>query len=234
MKFGVLKYPGGHGDAELVHILRQHFNKEAREVWYLEESYADLGALFIGGGFPCNHFEPGHQCLDGSPALRYLETFVSRGGYVIGFGNGFRLLCETGLLQGELKLNSAGRFICKHVYIKAENQLNAITADLDPDEVFRMPIATAYGNYEADEKVLVGMRQEGQILFRYCDYEGRITESVNETGSKDNIAGISNAEHTVFGMIPQPERAVSEFRRDADGKRILNTLLQRIESSCNG
>lgn len=230
MTFGVLKYPGGHGDAELVHILRQHFNKDAREVWYLEQTYADLGALFIGGGFPCSRLETGQKCMDGSPALRYLETFVSQGGYVIGFGNGFRLLCESGLLPGTLKLNSTGRFICKQVHIKVENQQNAMTADLDPDRVFRNPIATAYGKYEADEEILVDMRQKQQILFRYCDYEGRITESVNETGSKDNIAGISNPEHTVFGMIPQPERAVSEFRRDADGKRILDALLQRIES----
>jgi phosphoribosylformylglycinamidine synthase len=229
MKFGVLKYPGGHGDAELVHILRQHFNIQAREVWYLEETYADLGALFLGGGFPCNQGVSGHQCLDQAPALRYLETFVNNGGYVIGVGNGFRLLCESGLLPGELRPNSTERFICKHVYIKAENHLNAITSGLDPEEVFRIPIATAYGNYEADEEVLVKMRQEGQILFRYCDYEGRITESVNETGAKDNIAGISNPAHTVFGLIPQPERAVSEFRRDADGKGILNALLQRIE-----
>ncbi len=229
MIFGVLKYPGGHGDAELVHILKEHFNKDAREVWYLEQKYADLGALFIGGGFPCNRHETGQACLDGSPALAYLETFVSNGGYVIGFGNGFRLLCESGLLPGELKPNIAGRFICKQVYIKAENQLNAMTADLDPDAVFRNPIATAYGRYDVAEDVLATMRLEGQILFRYCDYEGRITESVNETGAKDNIAGISNRAHTVFGMIPQPERAVSEFRRDADGKRILTALLQRIE-----
>jgi phosphoribosylformylglycinamidine synthase len=119
--------------------------------------------------------------------------------------------------------------MCKHVYIKVENQLNAITSGLDPDEVFRIPIATSYGNYVAEDETLVSMRQEGQILFRYCDYEGRITESVNETGSKDNIAGISNTTHTVFGMIPQPERAVSEFRRDADGKGIMNALLKRIE-----
>lgn len=230
MKFGVLKYPGGHGDAELVHILRHHFNKDAREVWHLEQNYTDIGALFIGGGFPCNHFNAGKKCMDNSPALQFLKPFVSQGGYVFGFGNGFRLLCEAGLLPGELNPNITGRFICKQVYIKVETHLNPVTADLDPDEVFRNPIATAYGKYEVEETLLVGMRQKGQILFRYCDYEGRITESVNDTGAKDNIAGISNHAHTVFGMIPQPERAVSEFRRDADGKRILAAMLQKIES----
>lgn len=230
MKFGVLKYPGGHGDAELFHILRHHFNKDAREVWYLEQNYTDIGALFIGGGFPCNRSESSQKCMDGSPALQYLDAFVSRGGYVFGFGNGFRLLCEAGLLPGELKENITGRFICKKLYMKVETHLNAVTSNLEPDEVFRTPIATAYGRYEVDEELLIGMRQKGQILFRYCDYEGRITESVNDTGAKDNIAGISNAAHTVFGMIPQPERAVSEFRRDADGKRILDAMLQRTEN----
>jgi phosphoribosylformylglycinamidine synthase subunit PurQ / glutaminase len=228
MKLGVLKYPGGHGDAELVQVLRHHFQQDVREIWYMEESYEDIGALFIGGGFPCRQNKSFQQCLDGSPALKFLEAYVAGGGFLIGFGNGFHLLCEAGLLPGQLRMNETGRFICRQVFIKPENHSSILTRGLNNERVFRNPIATAFGRYVADDQILARMRLDGQILFRYCDYEGRITESVNYTGSKDNIAGVCNREKRVFGMIPQPERAVSEFRKEADGRMILGSLLEHL------
>ena len=230
MKLGVLKYPGGHGDAELIQVLQYHFRKEVREIWYKEQTYLDIDALFIGGGFPCFKNKPVQQCFESSPALQYLEEFISGGRNVIGFGNGFQFLCEAGHLPGKLKMNENGRYICKQVYIKPENNTTSMTRGLIGEEVFRTPIATAFGNYVADESVLAQMRLEGQILFRYCDYEGRITEAVNYTGSKDNIAGVCNLEKNVFGMIPQPERAVSEFSMEAEGRMILESLLEHMLS----
>jgi phosphoribosylformylglycinamidine synthase subunit PurQ / glutaminase len=228
MKLGVLKYPGGHGDTELVHVLRHHLQQDVREVWYSEHSFGDIGALFIGGGFPCRQNKSIQACLEGSPALQYLQLFVERGGYVIGFGNGFQLLCEAGLLPGQLGMNDSGRFICRQVYIKPENHSSILTKGLHDEGVFRIPISTAFGRYLADDQSLAKMRLDGQILFRYCDYEGRITEAVNYTGSKDNIAAVCNREKRVFGMIPQPVRAVSEFRKEADGRTIFGSLLEHL------
>ncbi len=230
MKLGVLKFPGGHGDAELMHVLQNFFEQDVREIWYREDSYDDIGALFIGGGFPCRQNKTLQQCLDVSPALRYLNAYVAKGGFVIGFGNGFQLLCEAGLLPGKLHSNMNGRYICRQVFIKPENQGSAMTKGLQNDIVFRNPIATGFGRYMVDESILAQMRLDGQILFRYCDYDGRITESVNYTGSKDNIAGVCNRNKNVFGMIPQPERAVSEFRREADGSKIMGSLLEQISA----
>jgi len=228
MKLGVLKYPGGHGEAELMQVLQNHFRKEVREVWYKEPAYPDIDALFIGGGFPCFMSKSVQQCLESSPALQYLEAFISAGRNVIGFVNGFRFLCEAGYLPGAFRKNENGRYICKQVFIKPENNSTAMTRGLIGDEVFRTPIATAFGNYVVDESTLAQMRLEGQILFRYCDYEGRITESVNYTGSKDNIAGVCNLEKNIFGMIPQPERAISELGVEADGRMILESLLEHM------
>ncbi len=228
MKIGVLKYPGGHGDTELIHILGDHFNMDVREIWYREEAYADIDLLFIGGGFPCKNTVPGKSCLDESPALNFLPEFAKNGGAIVGVGNGFRFLSEAGLLPGELQQNSGEKFICRQVYLKPENHVSHMTSGLDPEGIYRAPIATAYGNYRADDDTLVRMRQEGQILFRYCDYEGRITEAVNFTGATDNIAGVCNREKNVFGLIPQPERAVSEFGSKADGNIILGAFLGEL------
>lgn len=225
MRIGVIKYPGGHGDTELIHILVSHFNMDVREVWYREKNYDDLDLLFIGGGFPCSRIIPGKSCLDDAPALNFLSAFAAEGGVIVGVGNGFRLLSEAGLLPGELRMNRGEKFLCRQVYLKPDNHDSHMTSGLEPDGIFRSPIATAFGYYWADDDTLVSMRREGQILFRYCDYEGRITESVNFTGAKDNIAGVCNRGKNVFGLIPQPERAVSEFRREADGYIILRAFL---------
>jgi len=226
MKIGVLKYPGGHGDTELMQVFIKHFDSAVREVWYKESSYSDIGALFIGGGFPCFRGKSGNSCLDASPALRYLPEFVSEGNHVLGFGNGFQLLCEAGLLPGALQRNVSGKFISKQVYIKAENHSNRLTSGLHPQHVLKIPLATEYGMYTAGEKELYDMRLKEQILFRYCDNEGRISEAVNITGSTDNIAGVCNTKKNVFGMIPQPERALTDFWQDSDGKSILSSFLK--------
>ena len=88
MKIGILKYPGGHGEVELMQILSGHFMKDVREVWYKEEGPFDVDILFLGGGLPCNESETGLTCLDDSPAIQYLSEFASLGKYIIGFGNG--------------------------------------------------------------------------------------------------------------------------------------------------
>ncbi len=230
MTIGVLKYPGGHGDAELIHVLKHYFGRDVRELWYREKGFEDLGTLFIGGGFPLLNISSFEGLLTESPALNYLKEFVARGKRIVAFGNGFQLLCEAGLLPGSIQKNTSGRFINKQVFIKPENHSNLLTSGLKNTEVLRIPIATEFGRYDADEEVLMKMRQEGQILFRYCDHEGRITEAINYTGSRDNIAGVCNASKNVFGMIPQPERAVKEFLNDADGMTILRSFLQQARN----
>jgi phosphoribosylformylglycinamidine synthase len=229
MTIGVLKYPGGHGDEELVQILGGQFGKTVREIWHKERPYSYLDVLFIGGGFPCRKSNSVENCMDDSPALNYLSEFASLGKLIVGIGNGFHLLCEAGLLPGMLVSNANASYINKQVFIKPENHANLMTRGLKKEDVLRIPIATEFGKYLAEESELINMRKDGQILFRYCDYEGRISESINYTGSIDNIAGICNSNKNIFGLIPQPERAITDFWNDADGKLLLKAFLKEIQ-----
>lgn len=226
MKFGILIFPGGHGDLDLRHVLKHHFNKEPESIWYKNTGPFDIDVLLISGGFPCRESSTGFDCFKDSPALNYLGEFADQGKYIIGFGNGFQLLCEAGLLPGKLNKNLTEKYICKHVFIKPDN--DEIMDHLSSERSYRVAIATYNGNFVASEQELVQMRQDQQIIFRYCDYSGRITESVNYTGSMDNIAGICNAGKNVFGMIPQPERSFVEYGGTSDGLRILELLMANI------
>jgi phosphoribosylformylglycinamidine synthase len=125
-------------------------------------------------------------------------------------------------------MNKSQRFVCRNTFIKPDNDDTAVTRKLSSDEAYRIPIATGYGRYAAKEETLVHMRQMEQILFRYCDETGRISEGINVTGAVDNIAGVCNVKKNVFGMIPQPERAVFPYGGNMDGKAIFDSLIENI------
>ncbi len=226
MKCGILIFPGGHGDTELKHILSYYLGRHVEEIWYMDPGPFNVDVLFIPGGFPCKESREGSDCFRNSPALNSLADFAGQGRIIVGFGNGFRLLSEAGLLPGRLLHNAGNKFICRQLYIRADHQHTVITHLLENEKAYRVPIATYFGRYDASEKELIRMRQDEQIIFRYCDHNGRITESVNYTGSVDNIAGVCNKKKNVFGMIPQPERAVINGGNHADGRIILNSILQ--------
>ena len=122
-------------------------------------------------------------------------------------------------------MNKTQRFICRNTYIKPDNDDTAVTGKLSNDKAYRIPIATGYGRYSAKEDTLVRMRLKEQILFRYCDESAVISEGINVTGAVDNIAGVCNEKKNVFGMIPQPERAVFPYGNNTDGRAIFDSII---------
>jgi len=103
------------------------------------------------------------------------------------------ILCEAGLLPGALTHNEHHQFVCKNVFIKADNNDSLITASIPLDRALKIPIAHGEGRFYADEATMSEMKANGQILFRYCDEEGNITPLSNPNGTLDDIAGICNA-----------------------------------------
>lgn len=228
MTFGILIFPGAHGDKELMTVLKEKYGKKVHAIRNRETNLKSIDVLFIPGGFPCKGSSSSSRCIKDSPVIDSMLEFVDRGKILIGIGNGFRALCETGLVPGTLRMNKNQRFICRNTFIKPDNEYTAITNKLSNVKAYRIPIATGYGRYTAKEETLVQMRHQEQILFRYCDENARISEEINITGAIDNIAGVCNEKKNVFGMIPQPERAVLQHGRNTDGKAIFDSLLEYI------
>jgi phosphoribosylformylglycinamidine synthase len=226
MTFGILIFPGAHGDRELVRVLEDEFGKKVKKVWNSETSLDGIDILFIPGGFPCKGSSSSSLCINESPVIEAMIDYAESGKTLVGIGNGFRILCETDLVPGSLRMNKSQRFICRNTYIKPDNDHTAITCKLSNDKAYRIPIATGYGRYAAKEETLVRMRHQEQILFRYCDRFARISEEINFTGSVDNIAGVCNEKKNVFGLIPQPERAVFAHGHNTDGQDFFRSLLE--------
>jgi phosphoribosylformylglycinamidine synthase subunit PurQ / glutaminase len=228
MTFGIVIFPGAHGDKELKRVLEGVYGKKVRYIWNNETDLSGIDALFIPGGFLCKGSSSSTKCMENSPVIESMIDFAHRGKVLIGIGNGFRVLCETGLVPGSLRMNRSQRFVCRNTYIKPDSDATIITRNLSSDKAYRIPIATGYGRYTAKADVLVQMRHREQILFRYCDESARISEEINVTGALDNIAGVCNEKKNVFGMIPQPERAVFPFGGTSDGKVIFDSLMEYL------
>ena len=134
----------------------------------------------------------------------------------MGVCNGFQILCESGLLQGALLHNTNHKFICKNIYLKTINNNTLVTKNYSEDPI-KIPIAHGEGRFYTNEIGLKALEDNDQILFKYCDKNGDISEESNPNGSLLNIAGICNKGRNIFGMMPHPERASDTELKNTDG-----------------
>ena len=163
-----------------------------------------------------------------SPVMNAVKDFAAKGKFVFGICNGFQILCETGLLPGALMRNENLHFVCRHVNVRTENTNTPFTSGLEPGSVMSIPIAHAEGNYVCDDETFHQLEENNQIVFRYCDEAGEITDEANPNGARSNIAGICNQDRNVLGMMPHPERACEELLGSNDGRDIFRSLTNAI------
>jgi phosphoribosylformylglycinamidine synthase len=229
MKFGVVIFPGSNCDSDMLHVVREVMEHEVVELWHKDTSLEGFGAgdcIFVPGGFSYGDALRAGAIARFSPIMSSIIEFANNGGFVWGICNGFQILCEAGLLPGALLRNENQKFICKNIYLKAETNNSAITSDIDLSQPLKIPIAHAEGRYYADAATLQSLKENDQILFRYCDENGNVTSEANPNGAIDNIAGICNKNRNVFGMMPHPERASESALGNLDGKVMFESLLR--------
>ena len=232
MKFGVVIFPGSNCDQDIIHVLRNVLGQKVVELWHKDHSLKGLttdDCIMVPGGFSFGDYLRPGAIARFSPIMEEIIEHANNGGYVWGICNGFQILCETGLLPGALMRNDHQKFICQNQYITAVNNDSPITKGLGT-EVLNIPIAHADGRYYANKETIDALYQNGQVLFKYCDEEGKISEEGNPNGSIDNIAGICNQQKNVFGMMPHPERAAEEVLGNTDGIKLFEALLALIQS----
>jgi phosphoribosylformylglycinamidine synthase subunit PurQ / glutaminase len=216
MKFGVVVFPGSNCDRDMMDALQNDLGMEVIPLWHKDR---DLGkfstedCIVLPGGFSFGDYLRCGAIARFSPMMQSVIQFAGEGGKVLGVCNGFQILCESHLLPGVLLRNANMQFICQNVYIKGEE-----------GRALKIPIAHGEGRYYADPKTLDTLEKNNQVIYRYCDANGLITQEANPNGSTRNIAGICNESRNVFGMMPHPERASNSLLGNTDGLYILNTI----------
>jgi phosphoribosylformylglycinamidine synthase subunit PurQ / glutaminase len=227
MKFGVVVFPGSNCDDDMMHVLGTVMGQPTVKIWHKEaELPADIDCVILPGGFSYGDYLRCGAIARFSPIMQAVVEFANNGGFVFGICNGFQILCEAHLLPGVLLRNANQKFICKNVLLKTITTDSALTADLDVSQPLTIPIAHAEGRYYADAETMASLVENDQILFKYCDEKGEITEGSNPNGTTLNIAGICNAQRNVFGMMPHPERASEDILGNADGRLMFESLIR--------
>ena len=224
MKIGVVTFPGSNCNMDIVHALRNNLKYEVVELWHKDSDLQDVEAVVLPGGFSYGDYLRSGAIARFSPIMEEVIKYARDGGKVLGICNGFQILCEAGLLPGTLMHNESRKFICKNVYLLPVSRTASISSDLDDKAALKIPIAHGEGNYFLQETELAELESNDQVIFRYCDENGKVSNSSNPNGSANNIAGVCNKDKNVFGMMPHPERACSEDLGNTDGLAILRGL----------
>ncbi|MFN2500944.1 MAG: phosphoribosylformylglycinamidine synthase subunit PurQ [Pyrinomonadaceae bacterium] len=228
MKFGVVVFPGSNCDHDAYHVLSKHVGQPVDFIWHREADLGGFDAVIVPGGFSYGDYLRAGALAKFSPVMGAMKRFAEEGKFILGICNGFQILCEAGLLPGALMRNQGLHFICRHVNLKLENGDTPFTSDVNPDKVLSLPIAHAEGNYTCDDDTFDRLEENAQIVFKYCDEEGRVTDESNPNGARSNIAGICNLNRNVLGMMPHPERACEEMLGSNDGRDVFRSLANTI------
>jgi len=226
MKFGVVVFPGSNCDDDMVYVLKNILKQETVKLWHKNTSLEDCTHIVLPGGFSYGDYLRSGAIARFSPVMESVIAHAQQGGFVLGVCNGFQILCESGLLPGALLHNNSRKFICKNVFIKAESTKTLITSGIPAAKALKIPIAHGEGKYYADEDTLKKLKQNGQIIFRYCNQNAEITEEANPNGAMENIAGVCNETKNVFGMMPHPERAADSELFNEDGRLLFESILK--------
>jgi len=97
-----------------------------------------------------------------------------------------------------------------------EGASSALTNAAEAGRVLRVPINHFEGNYTCSPETLAELRADDRVVLRYVD---------NPNGSIDDIAGVCNEGRNVVGLMPHPERAISDLLGSTDGIPLVQSLI---------
>lgn len=230
LRFGVIVFPGSNCDDDLVHVLAEVCHVHVEKIWHKSHLLPALDGIFLPGGFSYGDYLRSGAIAKYANIMSEVTKFANTGGFVWGICNGFQILCEAGLLPGVLLPNIDQKFICENIYLKTMSTNSIISSEFKYGQVLKVPIAHADGRYHADSTTLQEIIDNDQIIFKYSDSNGNLTEKSNLNGSLNAIAGICNSQRNVFGMMPHPERASEEILGNTDGLGMFKSMMKHFQA----
>ncbi len=225
MKFGVVTFPGSNCDFDTIHALKDVMGRPTVNLWHKDHDLQGVDGVILPGGFAYGDYLRSGAIARFSPLMLEVREFAGRGGLVLGICNGFQVLLELNLLPGAMIRNKNLKFLCRQVTLRVENAATRFSNKARKGQILNIPIAHFDGNYYAPPETLQEIEDNGQVVLRYCDEKGTLTEESNVNGSLHAIAGLMNKAGNVMGMMPHPERAAEPILGSTDGRMIFESLL---------
>ncbi|RUL49305.1 MULTISPECIES: phosphoribosylformylglycinamidine synthase subunit PurQ [Lysinibacillus] len=219
MKFAVLVFPGSNCDIDMYHAIKDELGEEVEYVWHDATDLSEFDGILVPGGFSYGDYLRCGAMANQSNVMAEVKKCAEAGKPVLGVCNGFQILTEAGLLPGALLRNKNLKFMCRQVQLKVENNNTLFTNQYEQGQLINIPIAHGEGNYFCDEETLANLKANNQIVFTYS--------GENPNGSLEDIAGIINERGNVLGMMPHPERAVSDLLGSSDGLALFKSIVKQ-------
>ena len=216
-RVGVVLFPGSNCEHDVVEAV-DLLSSKGDVVWHGDRSVAGYDAIVLPGGFAHGDYLRPGAIARFSPVMEAVAGFAAEGGPVLGICNGFQVLTEAGMLPGALQKNRGLAFVCTTVTVRVDSSHSALTSEVPPGKLLRLPINHFEGNYTCSPETLTRLRDEQRIVLRYVD---------NPNGSMDDIAGVCNEAGNVVGLMPHPERACEPLLGSADGAVLLRSFLDQ-------
>src|SRR3989338_2175109 len=172
MRFGVVVFPGSNCDQDCFAVVHNILKQPVEYVWHHQTKLDHFDCLILPGGFSYGDYLRCGAIARFSPIMNEVVRHAKSGRLVIGICNGFQILLEAGLLPGVMLRNKSLKFICKYVYLRVDNINTPFTLKYFENQVVKMPIAHAEGNYYIDRETHTKLNKNNQIIFRYSGHNG--------------------------------------------------------------
>jgi phosphoribosylformylglycinamidine synthase subunit PurQ / glutaminase len=215
-RIAVITFPGSNDDGDAALAL-EGLGADVARVWHASPALPDdTGGVLLPGGFSYGDYLRCGAIARFAPVMQAITDFARSGGAVLGICNGFQILCEAGLLPGVLRANRQQQFVCADVEVEVLTTRTGFTPGCVVGERLVIPVKHGEGSWYADDDLYAALEQRDQIVLRYVD-------DVN--GARDRVAGVTNEEGNVLGLMPHPEHAVDPLLGATGGIPILAGLV---------
>ena len=220
MRVAVIRFPGSNCDVDTLRAAAES-GADAYFVWHRDRSLDQADAVMLPGGFAYGDHLRAGAIARFSPIMNAVRDHALAGGPTLGICNGFQVLCEAGLLPGALVRNAEVKFLSRPVTVRVEATDTPFTSGYREGAIFDVPVAHGEGRFVAPSDVVDRLEAEREVVLRYV--------GENPNGSVRNIAGITNQERNVVGMMPHPERASDALLGVSEGSTVFRSVMQHAE-----
>ena len=220
MRIGVVTFPGSLDDTSALRAIRLAGGTPV-PLFHASDDLKEVEAVVLPGGFSYGDYLRCGAISRFAPIMSSIIIAAEHGFPVLGICNGFQILCESHLLPGALTRNQGLHFVCTDQPLTVENNSTPWTSGYAKGDRLVIPIKNGEGSFQASAQTLAELESEGRVVLRYADK--------NPNGSKNDIAGITNARGNVVGVMPHPEQAVESLTGPSeDGLKFFTSVLQSM------
>ena len=201
-------------------------NEEAivKSVETMVDNIGKANILFFAGGFSAADEPDGSakfivNILLNEKVRVAIDSFISRGGLIIGICNGFQALVKSGLLpygnfedasstSPTLFYNDANQHVAKMVETRIANTNSPWLTGVQVGDIHAIPVSHGEGKFVVTAEEFAELRDNGQIFSQYVDFEGKpsMDSKYNPNGSVNAIEGITSKNGQIIGKMGHSER----------------------------